>query len=72
MSASAPVKTAPDIINRLNKEVVSLLNAPDVKEALFRQGIEAAPSTPEDFAAYMKTEIAKWSKVVKASGAKAD
>ena len=68
----APVKTAPDIINRLNKEVVSLLNAPDVKEALFRQGIEAAPSTPEDFAAYMKTEIAKWSKVVKASGAKAD
>jgi tripartite-type tricarboxylate transporter receptor subunit TctC len=66
----APAKMPREIVNRLNKEVVALLNMPEVKETLFKQGIEAAPSTPEEFGAYIKSEIAKWSKIVKASGAR--
>lgn len=65
----APAKTPPEIIARLNREVVTLLNAPEVKDALFKQGIEAAPGTPEEFGAYMKSEIAKWRRVVQTSGA---
>src|SRR5258706_10567486 len=63
----APAKTAADIVSRLNKEILALLNMPDVKETLFKQGIEAAPGTPEEFGAYIKSEITKWSQVVKAS-----
>ena len=48
------------------------LNLPDVKDTLFKQGIEAAPGTPEEFGAYIKSEISKWHKVVLASGAKAN
>ncbi len=65
----APVKTPAEIIAKLNRDVVTLLNLPDVRELLFKQGIEAAPGTPEEFGAYMKSEIAKWRKVVQASGA---
>ena len=65
----APVKTPPEIIARLNREVVALLNTTDIRDTLFNQGIETAPGTPEDFGAYMKTEIAKWKKVVQISGA---
>ena len=65
----APVKTPPEIIARLNREVVALLNTTDIRDILFKQGIETAPSTPEEFGAYMKTEIAKWKKVVQISGA---
>ena len=65
----APVKTPPEIIARLNREVVALLNTTDIRDILFKQGIETAPSMPEEFGAYMKTEIAKWKKVVQISGA---
>ena len=54
-----------DIVDRLNKEVVAVLNLPDIKDFLFKQGLDAAPSTPEDFAAYIRSEKAKWEKVIK-------
>ena len=65
-----PAKTPRPIINRLNKEIAAALNAPDIKEFLFKQGLDAAPNTPEQFAAYMKSEMAKWAKVIKAAGIK--
>jgi tripartite-type tricarboxylate transporter receptor subunit TctC len=65
-----PAKTPRPIINRLNKEITAALNAPDIKEFLFKQGLDAAPGTPEEFAAYMKSEMAKWAKVIKAAGIK--
>lgn len=68
----APAKTPPAIVERLNREVVKVLNMPNVKEQLFRSGLDASPSTPKEFSAYIKSEIAKWAKVVKASGAKAE
>jgi tripartite-type tricarboxylate transporter receptor subunit TctC len=66
-----PAKTPRPIINRLNKELSTALMLPDIKEFLFKQGLDAAPGTPEKFAAYMKSESAKWTKVIKAAGIKA-
>ncbi|HEV2008802.1 MAG TPA: tripartite tricarboxylate transporter substrate binding protein [Burkholderiales bacterium] len=68
----APAKTPRPIIMRLNSEVTKVLAMPDVKEFLFNQGLDPAPGTPEQFGAYIKSEIAKWAKVVKDSGARAD
>ena len=65
-----PAKTPRPIIERLNKEFTAVLNAPDVKDILFKQGLDVHPSTPEAFGAYIKSETTKWAKVIKASGAK--
>ncbi|MDH5343775.1 MAG: tripartite tricarboxylate transporter substrate-binding protein, partial [Betaproteobacteria bacterium] len=63
-----PAKTPRNIIDRLNKEIVAVLALPDVKELLFKQGLDVAPSTPEAFGAYIKSEKAQWEKVIKAAG----
>jgi tripartite-type tricarboxylate transporter receptor subunit TctC len=65
-----PAKTPRPIINRLNKEFTAALSLPDIKSFLFNQGLDAAPSTPEAFASYIKSETAKWAKVIKAAGIK--
>lgn len=65
-----PAKTPRPIINRLNAEITKILHLPEIKTFLFNQGLDVAPGTPEQFAAYIKSEKAKWAKVVKASGAK--
>lgn len=67
-----PAKTPRPIINRLNAEVGKILHMPEIKQFLFNQGLDVAPGTPEEFGAYIKSERAKWAKVVKASGAKAN
>jgi tripartite-type tricarboxylate transporter receptor subunit TctC len=67
-----PANTPRAIINRLNAETVKVLNMPEVKTFLFNQGLDAAPSTPEEFGAYIRSERTKWAKIVKASGAKAE
>lgn len=67
-----PAKTPRAIVMRLNTEVTKVLAMPDVKSFLFNQGLDAAPGTPEQFGAYIKSEITKWAKVVKDSGARAD
>ena len=66
----APAKTPEAIIRRLNQEIVRMLNMPALKEQLLKSGIEAYPSSPEQFAASMKSETAKWEKVVKDAGIK--
>jgi tripartite-type tricarboxylate transporter receptor subunit TctC len=68
----APAKTPRPIIMRLNAEVTKVLAIPEVKDFLFNQGLDPAPGTPEQFGAYIKSEITKWAKVVKDSGARAD
>ncbi len=68
----APAKTPADIIARLNREIVAVLGASDIKEQLRVQGLDTLPSTPEQFATFVREEIAKWAKVIKVSGAKAD
>ena len=68
----APAKTPQPIIDRVNAETTKILGMPDIKNLLFNQGLDVAPGTPEQFAAYIKSERVKWAKVVKASGAKAN
>jgi len=68
----APAKTPPEIIARLHEAAVKALAAPDVREKLTAQGAEPVGSTPEQFRAYIKTEIDKWGPVARASGARVD
>ena len=67
-----PARTPPEMIARLNREIVAVLNANDIKEQLRVQGLDSLPSTPEQFGAFVRDEIAKWAKVIKISGAKAE
>jgi tripartite-type tricarboxylate transporter receptor subunit TctC len=67
-----PAKTPKPIIDRLHKEFTAVLNMPEIREILFRQGLDVAATTPQAFGAYIKSETAKWAKVIKASGAKAE
>ena len=63
----APAGTPKDVLARLHKELVDALNAPDVREQLDRQGVEAKPGTPEELTKYMERELATWGRVVKAA-----
>ena len=66
----APAGTPRPVVTRLHGEIVRILKLPDVTQRLGNLGFEIVGSTPEHFASYIKTEIRKWEKVVKASGAK--
>ena len=58
-----------DIVTKLNAEIVKILQRDDVKQRLAADGAEPVANTPAQFAEYIKTEIARWAPVVKASGA---
>ncbi|MBI4194339.1 MAG: tripartite tricarboxylate transporter substrate binding protein [Betaproteobacteria bacterium] len=66
----APAKTPKPIITRLHADIVKSLKDPAVSQRLTNVGFELVGGTPQEFAAYIKSEIRKWEKVVKASGAK--
>ena len=68
----APAGTPKPVVTRLNGEIVKILKVPEVVQRLDGLGFEIVGSNPEEFGAYIKTEIRKWEKVVKASGAKPD
>ncbi len=65
----APAGTPKAIVDRLNAEARNALASTLVNEQFRVQGLEAAPSTPAEFGAYLRSEVQKWGKVVKASGA---
>ena len=68
----APAGTPPDVIAKWNAEVTKILNSPDMRERLTAQGAEPAPTTPGEFAAFIQSEIPKYARIVKVSGAKVD
>jgi len=64
----APAKTPVAIIDRLNQEIVRVLNRAEVKERFFNAGVETVGSTPEEFATAIKSNVAKWGKLIKEAG----
>lgn len=68
----APAGTPKAIVTRLNSEIVGIVRSPEVTKRFLSEGSEPIGSTPEEFARYIKAEIAKWAKVVQASGARVD
>ena len=67
-----PAGTPHAIVGRLHQEIAKLMQSAEVKERLQSQGLDPVGSTPEEFAGTIRSEITKWEKVVKASGARAE
>ncbi|MDB5925135.1 MAG: hypothetical protein JWN13_4071 [Betaproteobacteria bacterium] len=67
-----PAGLSREIVQRLNAEVIRSMAEPDARERLYSIGAEPMSNTPEEFAAYIRSEMAKWDKVVKAAGIRAE
>jgi len=67
-----PAGTPRPIIDKVHAGVVKALQSPEVKDRLVGDGAEPVGSTPEQFAAFIRAEMAKWGKVIKAAGIKAE
>ena len=67
-----PVGTPPEIVDLLHREIVKIVALPDVQEKLAALGFIAIADTPAEFAARLKSEFAKWAKVIKDAGIKTD
>jgi tripartite-type tricarboxylate transporter receptor subunit TctC len=67
-----PAGTPEPIVKRMNEEVNRVLNVGDVREKLATEGGDALGGTPEQFAALLKADLARWGQIVKQSGAKVD
>jgi len=68
----APAGTPPEIVRRWNAEVMRIMRSPDIQARLPVDGARFTPNTPEQFSAFVKSEIAKWAPVVRASGARVE
>lgn len=68
----APAGTPRPVVEKLNREVLRILALPDVQERLAAQGLEPAGNSPADFSVMIRSEIAKYAKIVKAAGIKAE
>ena len=68
----APVSTPREILAKWHDDVVAVLALPDIRERVAQMGFDVVGNTPEAYAALVRSDIAKWQRVVKASGAKAD
>ncbi len=68
----APARTPAAIIERLNQEIVRAINRPDIKEKFLNTGVDMIGSTPEQFAAAIRSEVTRMGKVIKDAGIRAD
>jgi tripartite-type tricarboxylate transporter receptor subunit TctC len=64
----APAAVPKPILAQLNTDLHKALTAPDVQRRLMEQGVDPAPSTPDQFAVFIRAETEKWAKVVKDAG----
>jgi tripartite-type tricarboxylate transporter receptor subunit TctC len=67
-AAFAPAGTPKEVVTKINGEIVRMLNTPEVRERMAREGADPVGSTPEQFSKRLATEIAKWAKVAKDTG----
>ena len=68
----SPAGMSQDLVNRLNAEITKALSSPDVQERLTNVGLDWKANTSGEFAAFLRSEVSKWSRAVKESGARAD
>lgn len=68
----APARTPKSVINKLNAEIVRELRLPEVRDFLIGTGVEVAPSTPEELARFVRSEEAKYRKIIRVSGTRLD
>jgi tripartite-type tricarboxylate transporter receptor subunit TctC len=68
----APAGVSPAILNKLSAEVISIIKSPEVVQSFQRDGAEVVGSTPREFTAFLKSEMQKWSKVIKEAGIQPD
>lgn len=68
----APAATPKELVNKWHADVVAVLALPDIRDRVVQLGFQAVGNTPEAYAALIRNDIAKWQRVVKVSGAKAD
>jgi tripartite-type tricarboxylate transporter receptor subunit TctC len=67
---AAPAAVPKDVVARLNREIVKVMQMPDIRERFMQQGIDPETSTPEQFARLIRDEYARWTKVIVAAGIK--
>ena len=67
---TAPAKTPRDVIMKINADVIKIVNSPELKERLKADGSDAVGNSPEQYATFLRNEIAKWAKVIKFAGVK--
>ena len=68
----APAGTPRDAVSKLNGEIIRIMQAPDIQKRLANEGAKFTAKTPEEFGAFVRSEIAKWAKVVKDAGIRVD
>jgi tripartite-type tricarboxylate transporter receptor subunit TctC len=68
----APAGTPREIVQRLNAESTKIISSPDVTDKFLKQGVEPRPGTPEQFGELVKSEVARWAKVIKDAGIKSE
>lgn len=68
----APAGTPRTIVTQLNREIVKVVNLPDVRQMLANQGVEPSSSTPEEAGAFLKNDVARWGKIIKEAGISLD
>ena len=69
---TAPAKTPRDVIMKINADVLKVISSPELRERLKAEGSDPVGNSPEQFATFLRDEIAKWAKVIKFAGVKAE
>jgi tripartite-type tricarboxylate transporter receptor subunit TctC len=68
----APANTPKPVVAKLNREIGTILRAPETQETFLKQGVASAASTPEELTDWVKSELARWTPIIQAAGIKAD